>query len=47
MMPTASARGVERYIHLKGGRKAKEFQRIRTEEWLKDNLKSISLSDIC
>lgn len=45
-MPTASAQGVKRYINLKGGRKAKEFQKVQTEEWLSENLKNMSLSDL-
>lgn len=44
-MPNASARGVRRYIRMKGFKKAKEFQQIKTEEWLKENLRSVPLSD--
>lgn len=44
-MPNATARGVKRYLQLKGGRKAKEFQKITVETWLEDNLESIPFSD--
>ncbi len=38
----ASARGVKRYIRLKGSKSAKEFQKVLTEDWLKENLKEVS-----
>jgi len=44
-MPTASARGVMRYIDLKGRRKAREFQKIKTLEWLNENLRNIRISN--
>lgn len=45
-MPTASARGFKAYVQLKGRVKARGFQKLQTEKWLHDNLKSIPLSDI-
>lgn len=42
-MPSATARGVRRYIRFKGQSKAKDFQQILTEEWLEDNLRSVFL----
>lgn len=44
-MPTASARGVRTYVHLKGQNKAKKFQKIQAEKWLDKNLKNMPLSD--
>ncbi len=43
-MMHASARGVRRYIRLKGSNNAKEFQKVLTEDWLDENLKEISWS---
>lgn len=45
-MPNASARGFKTYIRLKGQNKAKEFQKLRVEEWLDDNLNFMPLSDL-
>lgn len=44
-MPNASARGVKTYLRLKGLTKAKEFQKIRTEEWLNKNLRTVAFSE--
>ena len=38
----ASARGVKRYIKLKGTKSAKEFQKVLTEEWLEENVNEVS-----
>ena len=40
----ASARGVKRYIKLKGTKTAKEFQKVQIEDWLKENIKEVSWS---
>lgn len=45
-MPNASAQGLKRYLRLKGGHKAKEFQKVNVEEWLEKTLKKVPLSDL-
>lgn len=45
-MPTASARGFEAYVRLKGRVKARGFQKLQAEKWLSKNLRNIPLSDI-
>ncbi len=45
-MPNATARGLIRYLRLKDGKKAKEFQKVEAEDWLKNKIKGIPLSDI-
>lgn len=44
-MPNATAQGLQNYLRLKGGKKAKEFQKIQVKDWLNDNLKNVPLED--
>lgn len=45
-MPNASAEGFKNYRKLKGRRKAKDFQKIKVEDWLNQELKSMPMADI-
>ncbi len=45
-MPNASAKGFKNYRKLKGRRKAKDFQKIKVEDWLNRELKSMPMADI-
>ncbi len=45
-MPTASVKGFKNYRKLKDKSKAKDFQKVKVENWLNHNLQNVPLSDI-
>ncbi len=44
-MPCASAKGFKDYRKLKGQRKAKDFQKIKVQDWLSQEIESMPMSD--
>ncbi len=45
-MPNASAKGFKNYRKLKGIKKAKDFQKLKVEDWLSQELRKMPMSDM-